>query len=173
MAQEMFDEGLMDAAQSWAEIAEEKYEQSSTNDDTTEEDLCDLKKDIQDYKVAEEGKVMFENLCKRLGTGGHDETFKNSSTSCRYVQEGKNPFFVKKLEELSKEPIVNVIHDFLTKEEVQDVLNESAGYKFKSARTVADFNEVSEYAGGRVATSYYVDEEEDSLGHLTNRIKNR
>ena len=159
MAQEMFAAGLFDTAQSWVEIAQEKYLQSSTND-ITEEAIHDLKMEIRDAKIYEEGIQMFENLCKRLETAGDDETFKNSSTSCRYVHEGRNPLFVKKLEELSKEPIVNVIHDFLTKEEVQDVLNESAGYKFKSARTVADFNEASEYAGGRVATSYYVDEEE-------------
>ena len=109
-------------AQSWVGIAGEKYKQSSTTDDTNEEYINDLKIEIQDYKIAEEGKEMFENLCKWSETGGHDETYKN-----RYVKEGNNPLVVKKLEELSKEPIVNVIHDFLTKEEVQDILNESAG----------------------------------------------
>ena len=84
-------------AQSWVGIAGEKYKQSSTTDDTNEEYINDLKIEIQDYKIAEEGKEMFENLCKWSETGGHDETFKNSSTSCRYVQEGNNPLFLKSL----------------------------------------------------------------------------
>ena len=132
MAREMFDVELSDAAQSWVQIAEEKNSQSS-NKDTSEAAIHVLKMEIGDSKIDEEGKRMFENLCKRLETAGHDETFKNSSTSCRYAQEGDNPLFIKKLEELSKEPIVSVIHDFLTEEEVKDILNESTKYKFDPA----------------------------------------
>ena len=47
--------------------------------------------------------------------------------------------------------VVNVSHDFLTKEEVEDILNESAGYTFKSAQTVEDLNDASQYADGSVA----------------------
>eukprot|EP00090_Calanus_glacialis_P002770 TRINITY_DN12060_c0_g1_i1.p1 TRINITY_DN12060_c0_g1~~TRINITY_DN12060_c0_g1_i1.p1 ORF type:complete len:332 (-),score=79.90 TRINITY_DN12060_c0_g1_i1:28-897(-) len=171
MAQEMFNAGIFDAAQSWVEIAEEKYLQSSTND-ITEEAIHDLKTEICDAKIDEEGNQMFENLCKRLETAGHDETFKNSSTSCRYAQEGDNPLFIKKLEELSKEPIVSVIHDFLTAEEVNDILNKSAKYKFDPAPTVGE-NDDSKYDDARVAISYYIDEEEDDLGDVMNKIKKR
>ena len=167
----MIDGGLFDAAQSWVEIAEEKYLQSSTND-ITEVALHDLKMVICDAKIDEEGNQMFENLCKRLETAGHDETFKNSSTYCRYAQEGDNPLFIKKLEELSKEPIVSVIHDFLTEEEVKDILNKSAQYKFEPAPTVGE-NDDDKYSDKRVAISYYIDEEEDDLGDMVNTIKKR
>ena len=168
----MFAEELFDAAQSWVEIAEEKISQSSNND-ATEEAIHDLKVDINDSKIDEEGKRMFENLCKRIETAGHDETFKNSSTSCRYAQEGNNPFFIKKLEELSKEPIVSVIHDFLTEKEVKDILNKSAQYKFEPAPTVGENDDDDKYSDERVAISYYIDEEEDDLGDVVNKIKKR
>ena len=81
MAQEMFYAGLFDAAQSWVEIVEEKYLQSSTIDIDIEEAIHDLKMEICYAKIDEEGNRIFENLCKRLETAGHDETFKNSSKS--------------------------------------------------------------------------------------------
>ena len=137
MAREMFSAELFDAAQSWVDNAEEKNSPSSNND-ATEEAIHVLKMEIGDSKIDEEGKRMFENLCKRLETAGHDETFKNSSTSCRYAQEGDNPLFIKKLEELSKEPIVSDIHDFLTEKEGNDILNKSAQYKFEPAPTVGE-----------------------------------
>ena len=60
MAQEMFAGKLFDA-HSWVEIAEEKNSQSSNND-ATEEAIHDLKMEINNSKIDEEGARMFETL---------------------------------------------------------------------------------------------------------------
>ena len=131
MAAEMIDEGLIKDAELWVKMAEDKQALSYNNNDN--EVLHLLKTEIEATNVFNEGYQLFKTLCKNLDTTGHYKIFKNSSTLCRYSQEGGNPLFIKKLEELSQEPIVNIIHDFLTKQEVTYILKQLGNYEFNPA----------------------------------------
>ena len=115
MAHIMIDEGQMKAAQMWLTVAEEKLE--LFKDDTTRE-VVDITKEILAVHIIEqETHELSENLCKKLKTTVHEENFQSSSISCRFVQEGGIPFSLRKYEDLSVEPPVYLIHDFLSKQE--------------------------------------------------------
>ena len=173
MAIELFDEKMVKAAELWLKIAEEKYGKNKESD-TIEMEMLDIKKEIHDFKSEENQMKRFQKLCTKSETTGHYQTFKNASTRCRYVQDGKNPLFNLKIEELSQEPIVYVIHDFLSKEEVKDILKKSASKEFDIAPVVGDDDNSDTYSDARVANSHYIDEDEDAqLGEQTKKIKIR
>ena len=175
LAEELFDEGLVEATESWLIVAEENYEQfEDTHADSLK--LIELKKEIKERKDDEGEMTRFEKLCAHSELTGNHEMFKNASTSCRYMQYGENRLVRMKIEEFSHEPIVQLIHDFLTTDEVQEVLKQSANLDFSAAPVVDNNNEdddVDEYASGRLANSYYIKEKEDKIGGLAKKIKTR
>ena len=172
MVEELFDEGLLTAAESWLKVSEEKIPSYEPND-TNHVNLHDMKKKIEEFNIEDDEKKRFEKLCAKSKTTGDYKTFQNASTSCRYVQDGKNLLMVMKLEELSKEPKVNIVHDFLTNLEVEQFLKESANYDFDWAPTTGDSNDQDTYSESRIADSYFIDEKKDSLAELTKKVKNR
>ena len=127
MAEEMIGDHQMKSAELWVKIAEEKQALSYEEEEESKI-LQKLKEEIEVFKLVEEGLQLYENLCKKLETTGHFENFRSSYTSCRYIQERGNPFLMRKLEEPNKDPVVNIIHDFLSKEEVDDILEKSENY---------------------------------------------
>ena len=98
--------------------------------------------------------------------------FKNASTSCRYYFD-ESRLVKMKIEELSQEPIVQLIHDFLTTDEVNEVLKQSSTRDFAPAPVAAAMNTEDAYASGRFAKSYFIDEDEDNIADLTKKIKAR
>ena len=75
-----------------------------------------------------------------------------------------------KIEEFSQEPIVQLIHDFLMPVEVDKILKESLTFDFGIAPTTGDDDG---YASGRLADSYFINEQKDNIGNFVNQIKSR
>eukprot|EP00092_Neocalanus_flemingeri_P007022 GFUD01007584.1.p1 GENE.GFUD01007584.1~~GFUD01007584.1.p1 ORF type:complete len:441 (+),score=100.57 GFUD01007584.1:37-1359(+) len=169
MVEELFDEGLVTASELWLKVSEEKYRNEQNDADYI--NFLDMKNRQEDLKAEFNEKEIHEKLCTKSETAGNHETFQNASTWCRYVQDGKNPLMVRKLEELSQEPIVQIVHDFLSNEEVEELLEKSANYDFD----VAPISGISAdtYQQARKADSYFIDEKRDSLANLTKKIKMR
>ena len=128
MANEMTDEGLTKAGQMWLRVAEEKME--LVNNDMNKELLDDVKAEVSLNKIIEDTFELSKNLCKKSITTVHEYNFKSSTISCRLVQEGGIPFSLRKFEELSMEPAVYLIHDFLSKKEADDFLKSFNYYEY-------------------------------------------
>ena len=119
MANVMFEQHQMEAAQMWLKVAEEKLELSS---DVNTTELLDVTKEKVSFReIAKETREISENLCTKLKTTVHENNFKSSSISCRFVQEGGIPFSLRKFEDLSNEPKVYLIHDFFSKQEADQL----------------------------------------------------
>ena len=105
----------MKSAELWLGVAEEKLE--LVHDEEAKKVLDNFRGEVSVHKITEEKLKLSEDLCKKLESTVHEENFQSSSISCRYVQEGEIPFSVRKLEELSVEPTVYRIHNFLSNKE--------------------------------------------------------
>ena len=176
LVEELYEEGLLSSADMW--LSEAQKTKDYKNSSSSHRQFNDLQNKIEETKQTEDEMERFEKLCSVKKTSGFFKTFQNATTRCRYISDGKNPLVVMKLEELSQEPIVNVIHNFLTAEEVNTFLLQSLKYNFDFAPVIGhnhndDVDSEDSFLGGRVAKSYYVEEEKDIIGIMTKKIKSR
>ena len=120
----------MDFAELWVKVAEEKLELD--NDTEAHILMNNLKEEISGFRITKDELDLTENLCRKVETKGPDENFRSSLTYCRYVVEGGIPFSLRKLEELSVEPVVYIIHDFLSDKEAEECYEDSQEYTYTS-----------------------------------------
>ena len=170
LAEDLFDKGRVEAAELWRNIAKEKQKENElTSFDTN---LLDLKMRIKEVRDGEEEEKQFKNLCAKTKTTENVNMLKNGSVYCRYVSDANNPLIKWKMEEFSQEPIVQLIHDFLVPGEVDHFLKESLNFDFSIAPTTGGDDE-DEYAYGRHADSYFINEKEDAIGSFITKLKAR
>ena len=158
MAHMMTDEGLIKAANMWLTVAEEKIK--LVNNEVTKDLLKRTKVEVSVVDITREYIESTENLCTKLKTTVHEDNFKSSSISCRLVQEGGIPFSLQKIEELSVEPTVYLIHGFLSKKETDDFFTTSRNYKYSPNP-------------GDVPSSIFDQLWETELSELFQKVKNR
>ena len=180
MAQKMVDERLMKSAELWLRVTEEKLglvnDGNKYDDDYKNMEL--MKEEVDVYNHVKETIDLHDDLCKKLETTGHEENFKKGSISCKFVQDRGNPLSRRKLEELSVEPKVFVLHDFLLQEEVNEVVKKSKYYTYSKAPASNEITDIlgdsnNEIHGGRSCVSYHIDESSGPLVKLDKRIKQR
>ena len=159
----------MKAAELWIKVSDDKYKKNGYANSEYKL-LLDIKRRIKKVKEEDEEDKRFRNLCAKLETTGNIKMFQNASTSCRYVSDGKNPLIRIKMEEFSQEPIVQLFHDFLMPVEVDNILKESLTFDFGIAPTTGDDDG---YASGRLADSYFINEQKDNIGSFITKIKAR
>ena len=129
----------MKSAELWLGVAEEKLEM--VTDEEAKKVLDNFKEEVSVHKITEEKLKLSEDLCKKLESTVHEENFQSSSISCRYVQEGAIPFSVRKLEELSVEPAVYRIHNFLSKKEADTFHKKAQKFEYLPS-SLRDFEEI-------------------------------
>ena len=144
MAQKMVDERLMKSAELWLRVTEEKL--GLVNDgnkyDEDYKNMELMKEEVDVYNHVKETIELHDDLCKKLETTGHEENFKKGSISCKFVQDRGNPLSRRKLEELSVEPKVVVLHDFLSQDEVDEVVRKSQYYTYSRIHSSAIFMDI-------------------------------
>ena len=134
--------------------------------------FSDVRQKIKEGRFDEDVKRKFEKLCAYENGTMNYATFKNSSTSCKLVQDGKNPLIRMKIEELSAEPVVQLVHDFVSKEEIEELLKKMSQYEFEIAPTTGE-EEEEDSLTSRAATSHYINEKEDNVANIARKLKNR
>ena len=117
-------------------------------------------------------KKKFEKLCTYENGTMNYATFRNSSTSCKLVRDGKNPLIRIKMEELRSEPVVQLVHDFISTAEIKELLTKISKYEFENAPTIAE-EEDEESLTIRAALSHYINEEEDNVATISKTLKDR
>ena len=173
MTEELLDEGLVRVAELWITVAERNHNEFITKNDSNHAKLIELKEIIDYEKQYDVAQKRFEKLCSKQEVTMDYEVFRNPS--CRYEQDGKNALLKMKIEEMHEDPIVNIVHDFLSIREVNELLKKSSKYEFDTAPTVDDLDDPDDDSPNesRLAVSHYIDEERDNLGQLTQIIKQR
>ena len=134
--------------------------------------LADQRQRIKEGIFEEDTKRKFEKLCTYENGTMNYATFRNSSTSCKLVQDGKNPLIRMKIEELSAEPVVQLVHDFISTKEIIELLKKMANYEFEIAPTTGE-EEEEESLTSRAAISHYINEEEDNVANIVKTLKDR
>ena len=157
-------DGKIEAAEKWLEIAKNK-----SKDIHQDEVLDDFAKNIEDIKSDKKGQYLFKTLCKSPITIVDEEAFLNSSVSCRFIQEGANPLNIRRVEELSREPEVYLVNDFLSSKEVEFLIN---GSEDADDWTVENWR-TSKGSSGRAAISFFTSEEMDHLKYFVAALKRR
>merc|ERR1712106_600604 len=163
------EEGLVDAAEQWLNDSRDFYVNHT-------KDLFyfdDVKMKIEDKKFEDDLQKKFDSLCSYQKGCMNLETFKNASTKCRWVQDGRNPLIRFNVEELSPEPVVKIVHNFISNGEIQELLKKMSKYDFDVAPTVAGNEDTNGYSKARIARSHYINEEEDNVGDLARKLKLR
>ena len=165
LVRELEEDGKIEAAEKWLEIAKDKGE------GIYGEFIKEFSKRIEYIKSHEKGRYVMKNLCRNLKTVVDEDAFLNSSVRCRMVQEGNNPFNIRKVEELSMKPEVLLVHDFLSSKEVEFLLKGSEKANWSPAPDDEDDEDEDEDV--RVARSFFVMEDTDPLGDFTRVFKRR
>ena len=137
-----------------------------------EDYFADLRQRIKERRFEEDTKRKFEKLCSYENGTMNLATFRNASTSCKLVQDGKNPLIRMKIEELSAEPVVQLVHDFISTEEIKELLKKMSKYEFEIAPTTGEEDE-EESLTSRAAISHYINEEEDNVANIAKTLKER
>ena len=141
--------------------------------DNRNRNLNNLKERIKERQMKQNIEISFEKLCSfEKGTMNY-ETFRKSSTSCKLVKDDKNPLIKYRIEELSEEPKVQLVHKFISKGEIHELLKKMSEYEFDIAPVISEDEELEEQLSDRAAISHYIDEEEDNVANLAKRIKKR
>jgi hypothetical protein len=120
ITEELLDEGLVRVAELWVTVAGRNHIEFITKNDSNHVKLLELKEKINYEKQYEVAQERFEKLCSKKEVTMDYEVFRNPS--CRYEQDGKNILLMMKIEEMNEDPIVNIVHDFLSIREVDELL---------------------------------------------------
>ena len=156
------DDGKIEAAEKWLEIAKDKSKDSNHG-----EVVDEFARNIEDKKSKKKGQYLFKRLCKSLITKVDRDAFLNSSVRCRFVQEGANPLNIRNVEELSREPEVYLVNDFLSSKEEEFLL------KGSEEADDWDLENWITSKGSRAAISFFTSEEMDPLKYFVEGLKRR
>ena len=157
------DEGLYEAAEQWMHLADEVL---ATN--TIDDPFQEAKQMIEYSKFMINIIKKFEILCSYKNDYVDPSTFKSASTTCKWVQDGKNPLIRMNIEEISSEPVVKIVHNFISKEGIQELLKRLSKYEYNAAQTVLDA-----FSKSRIAQIHYIEESKGYVGDLARKLKDR
>ena len=168
VVEELIDEGLTDIAGLWTTYLNENIFEWTSEEQMV---LLDLEKMLEEAQQDAEAVKAFKEFCKKQETTLENKNFQ--SPLCKLDQEKQNPITQVKMTELSKDPIVALYHDFLSTNEVDELLKEATDNNFRISPVIGGEDTDNSYDERRIATSYYINEEKDKLGNLTKKIKKR
>ena len=140
-----------------------------------ENDFNEIRNDIHQARVEEEAKEKFEKLCKSQTLKLNQMYFEKSFTFCKYMFEDKNVLMKYKVEELSPEPKVFIVHDFLSEYEITELLSMLDEDTLGIAPVIGDDadDDINAYFNIRAAKSHYVNESYDDIGEFAQKTKKR
>ena len=124
------DEGLVEAADQWLQVAEEVHA-TNTNDASFE----NAEQMIEYSKFMISVLKKYESLCSYEKGYMNPILFKNASNKCKWVEDGNNNLIRMNIEELSPEPVVQIVHNFISAEEIHELLKKMSEYTLYAAPT--------------------------------------